>query len=267
MGSGFVLNRRAELADGLIVQNFLDNHHLHLARDDQRLRSVEEQRWVRSIVLHTTGGIPGGPSDERQQVIHPGFGPSSRAGERIVADWTHDHSRPGGAHLIVDFDGIVYCCADLIAVAAYHAGLANAFSVGIEIAQNQDGSLFDRQLDVVVMVVDWLTARLGIQRQIPRSYEGKPAPRLTGHMIDTGVFGHRDVSEKRWKGDPGDAIFDKLKAAGYESFDFARAEDILCWRKRQFDLGMSPTDGMPGPKTRDALLAAGKRDGLWVERK
>jgi hypothetical protein len=265
MGSGFVFSGNPVQPDRLIVQNFLDNPNLRLAPDDQRPRTADEQRWVRAIVLHTTGGIPGGKSDPREQSILPGFGRSSRAGERIVADWTHDHSRPGGAHIIVDFDGLVYCCADLIATAAYHAEQANGVSVGIEIVQAHDGSLFDGQLDVAVRVVDWLTERLGIQRQMPSRYDGHPIPRLTGHLKDTGVFGHRDVSDKRWKGDPGDAIFDKLRAAGYEAFDFETGEDVITWRQRQAVLGIA-NDGVPGRGTRDALLAAGKRAGMWVAR-
>jgi hypothetical protein len=265
MGSGFIINGTAEQVDGLIVQNFIDNPRLRLAPDDQRPRTAAEQRWVRAIVLHTTGGIPGGKSDPREQSIIPGFGRSSRAGERIVADWTHDHSRPGGAHLIVDFDGLVYCCADLIATAAYHASDANGVSVGIEIVQAHDGSLFDGQLGIAVRVVDWLTARLGIQRQMPSRYDGRPIPRLTGYLKDTGVFGHRHVSANRWKGDPGDAIFDKLRAAGYEAFDFELGQDVVTWKQRQAALGIA-ADGVPGRGTRDALLAKGKRAGLWVER-
>lgn len=265
MGTGFILKgeRRPAPFD---VQNFIDNPKLHLAPEDQRGRTAEEQRWVRSIVLHTTGGIPGGPSDPREQVVLPGLGPSSGGGERIVASWTHDRSRHGGAHIVIDFDGLVFCCADLVWTAAYHAELANAYSVGIEIVQGHDGTLFDGQLDTAVRVVDWLTAELGIQRQIVKGYAGKPVDRLTGHMIDTGVFGHRDLTSNRWKGDPGDAIFAKLAAAGYEAFDFGRMEDVITWRQRQAVLGLLPADGMPGYKTRDALAAQGRRDGMWVER-
>lgn len=265
MGSGFVFSGNAIQADGLVVQNYLDNPKLHLAPGDQRARTAEEKRWVRAIVLHTTGGIPGGPSDQREQIVLPGFGMSSRTGERIVADWTHDHARPGGAHLIVDFDGLVYCCADLIATAAYHAQEANGVSVGIEIVQAHDGTLFDKQLDTAVRVVDWLTARLGIQRQIPSSYSGHPVPRLTGHLSATGVFGHRDLTDRRWKGDPGDAIFEKLKAAGYEIFDFGAGQDVVTWQERQEILGIA-ADGVPGYGTRDVLAANGKRDGMWVDR-
>jgi hypothetical protein len=265
MESGFVLGGQPELAERLWVQNFLDNPKLHLAPDDQRARSESERRWIRAIVLHTTGGIPGG-KNLTEQVIHPGFGPSSRAGERIVGDWTHDHARPGGAHLIIDFDGRVYCCADLLATAAYHAETANGSSVGIEIAQGKDASLYDGQLDVAVAVVDWLTERLGIQRQFHGPYQGGAVGRLTGILIDTGVFGHRDLTNKRGKGDPGDAVFAKLQAAGYECFDFSHGEDLDSWRHRQFDMGMLHVDGIPGPGTRAALFKAGHPSGMWVSR-
>ena len=116
-GTGIVLEGKAVPMPGLDIANFLDSRALKLATGDVRWRSARERNNIHLIVVHTTGGIPGG-SDLRPQVIRPGFGPSSNAGERIVGSWTHDTARPGGAHFIVDFDGKIYCCADLISTEA-----------------------------------------------------------------------------------------------------------------------------------------------------
>ncbi len=221
MGSGFVINGKAELLDGLVVQNYLDNPHLRLAPDDVRRRAASEH--ICAVVLHTTKGIPGG-RDHRPQVIHPGIGSSSRAGERIVGSWTLDSDVHAGAHLIVDFDGRVYCCADLARQAAYHAGPANGASIGIEMMQGSDAGLYAGQLEVVVSMVEVLCARFGVARRIPLPYTDHPVPALDGQHLDgiSGVFGHRDLTSTRGRGDPGDAIMDLLAAAGFELHNFSR---------------------------------------------
>src|SRR5271157_2338033 len=130
MGTGIVLSGQAIRLPDLDITNFLDDAKLTLALGDVRMRTPHERAFVHLIVMHSTLGIPGG-SDPRPQTILPGFGPSTNGGERIVGSWTNDPARPGGAHFIVDFDGRIYCCADLAFQAAYHAQLANGCSVGI----------------------------------------------------------------------------------------------------------------------------------------
>jgi hypothetical protein len=118
MGSGLIIDGQKVLVPGIDVTNYLDDPRLCLDSSDTRQRSVSERSWIHLVVMHTTGGIPGG-KDLRPQVILPGFGPSSggasesatrgSGGDRVVVSWTNDKDRPGGAHLVVDFDGTAYC--------------------------------------------------------------------------------------------------------------------------------------------------------------
>jgi hypothetical protein len=251
---------------GLRVASWFDDPRLRLrvgqprAANDGRPRQT---RWIRSIVLHTTKGIPGG-KDLRPQVIRPGRGPAGMHAED-VARWWASSELCSGAHLVCDFDGTWVCLADLATECAYHATTINDVSIGIEICQGAQAELYDGQLDAVVTMVDFLTARFGIQRQIPDAYTG-PIPRLERGGADcVGVFGHRDQTGNRGRGDPGDAIMARLAAAGYERFDFRAGADQVAWRQRQQQLGPPVVvDGVPGPATVTALAQAGYPHGLWT---
>jgi hypothetical protein len=270
--SGLVINGTEYQVPGLTIENFRDNAKLTLrvgnagGQNDGRRRSVKD---ISKIILHTTKGIPGG-KDKRKQDIRSGLGDGGRQGEHVAGFWSRD-PRPSGAHLVVDFAGKVFCLADLQAVAAYHAGDSslNETSIGIEIYQGNDAELYLGQLEAVCLLVDCLTAHFRIQRQIPRSYIG-PIPRLERGGWDCyGVFGHRDCTDRRGAGDPGDAIMHLLATRGYEQFDFVAGEDLDAWRQRQ--KALNPTgqtylkvDGMPGQQTAEELERRGYQHGLWV---
>jgi hypothetical protein len=275
MGTGLVIGGQRVPVPGVDVANFLDDPRLRLAPGDVRLRASWERAWVHLVVVHTTGGIPGG-ADLRPQVVKPGLGPSSDAGGRIVSSWTHDPARPGGAHLIVDYDGCAYCCADLLQEAAYHAQRANGVSVGIEVVQDHaDASLYEGQLAAasnLAMQVCRLMP-VPIQVQVPTAYAGAPIKRFVDSqekaqpLADVvGIVGHRDLTSSRGLGDPGDALMDALEAAGCERVDFDSFADLALWRQRQSDLGISPADGIPGPRTVEALRKLGYPDGIWRPR-
>lgn len=265
--SGFVVNGVAEDVPGIRCRSWLDNPVLRLNGEDKRVRKTT---WIRGITLHTTKGIPGG-SDHRPQVIIPGLSDPTNDGERTARYWSTD-GRNAGAHIVVDRDGDVACVADLEREVAYHAGLANEVGIGIEIYQGSDAELYDGQLDVVVRVVDYLTKRFGIQRQLQWPYHGGSISRLASGAIDVvGIYGHRDVSSNRGSGDPGDAVMRKLVLAGYEQVDFASGTDLLRWRSRQANLSLTlgtpvTADGVPGQKTVLALKKAGYAVGLWIPR-
>ena len=79
------------------------------------------------------------------------------------------------------------------------------------------------------------------------------------------------MTTNRGSGDPGDAVFARLVAAGYEQYDFSIDEDRGVWKQRQevlnTDLGVGLTvDGVPGQKTVAALIENGRPTGLWVSR-
>jgi len=262
---GFIIAQRSEELPGVRCVDWMQNRALRLSPDDRRASRVG---WIHSVVLHTTKGLPARAGDP-PQVIKPGLGPNTNAGARLGAMWGADQ-RHAGAHLVVDHDGEISCCADLLTEAAYHATMANEWSIGVEIFQGSGGVLYAGQLSRVVELVDALTLRFGIQRQIPRVYRGRASPRLVkdpGGWV--GVLGHRDVSDNRGPGDPGDAVFQLLAAAGYEQFDpdLGIGEDVEAWRARQVALHLHP-DGLPGPQTRQAIRMAGmgKGNGLLVVR-
>lgn len=259
---GLVLNGQVHEAPGLTCTNWLDDPRLRLKREDYRTRPADT--WLRAIVLHTTKGIPGG-DDLRSQVIKPGLGPSVDAGLRCVNSWSLSPA-VAGAHICIDFDGEIFQFCDLVTEAAQHCPGWNQNSVGIEIYQGAGAELYDGQLDVTVLLCDWLTKTLGIQRQIPHQYIG-PVRRFIDHpMTVVGVIGHRDVAHNRGRGDPGSEIFKKLGAAGYEDFNFNQDLDRAEWRRRQRELGIDPADGIPGKGTVAGLRVAGYVHGIWIER-
>lgn len=233
---------------------------------------------VRHIILHTTKGIPGG-ANQTPQKLFPGFGAFTDVGVRSAtycrSNPDKGRSRNGGHHLTVDASGQISCHMDLGAAWAYHAHTANRYSIGIEIFQGAQAQLWEKQLHVVAALVDWLTRRFGIQRQIHLPYQGPIARLGTGkYGADCiGVFGHRDATGQRGQGDPGDFIMDMLRARGYEAFDYGKREDLEAWDDRQRSLyGVrededdARCDGIAGPKTVEALKAAGYAHGLWVRR-
>jgi hypothetical protein len=266
---GFVIDGVDEVVEGLACLSWRDDRRVPRlsSTGDGRRRST---RWLRGIVLHTTKGIPGG-RDRRPQQILPGTGPDGGHDLRVARYWSGDPTR-SGAHLVVDHDGSIVCTADLMDECAFHAGPVNDVSIGIEIYQGRDAEMYADQLAAVVRLVDWLTRRFGIQRQMPHRYVGGPLTRLAaGGRNLIGVYGHRDVTSNRGAGDPGDAIFELFIAAGYEPWDLEAVQDLEVWKQRQRELHIQTgapldIDGIPGGDTRRALAAAGRPHGQWVPR-
>jgi hypothetical protein len=266
---GVVIDGVVEAVPGVSVVDWLGDRTLPRlkVREDCRARYT---RWIRGIVLHTTKGIPGG-TDHRPQVIKPGLGPN-RKGDYATARYWATTAKQSGAHLVVDFDGSVVCLADLLTEASYHAGEVNEVSIGIEIYQGDEAELYAGQLDAVVRLLDFLTRRFKIQRQLQYPYRGGPVPRIAAGAQDVvGIYGHRDVTTNRGAGDPGDAVFEALFAAGYERFDFSANTDKAAWRQRQETLNTNHgtgliVNGIPDQLTVAALIASGRTTGLWLAR-
>lgn len=264
MANQLILNgKRFEVAD-LSISNFIDfpQYRLNMKKNGRKRNTS----WVRSIVLHTTKGWPDVTHPKPQQLF-PGYGSNQKAGEKCINVWKDANA---GAHLIVDFDGAIYQCADLLTEVTYHATIVNEVSVGIEIYQGSKAELYEGQLEITVKLLDALTALLGIQRQYHFPYQSNSLPsRLTlsstaGKDV-VGIYGHRDMTTNRSEGDPGDLVFQQLQKAGYEAFDFSKNEDIGVWKKRQEQLKIAP-DGIPGPHTVKSLIQQGYADGLWIKR-
>jgi len=265
---GLIINGREVAVPGLTVLNWKDNplYRVKLGEDGRARRTS----WVRSLYVHSTKGIPGG-KDKRPQVILPGLGPDAKAEDRAARWWSNPQSGSAGAHVVLDHDASAACFADLQTEVTFHATSANEYSIGIEVYQGADAEFYEQQLDAVVLLIDTLTFLFGIQRQIHLPYRAyNPVDRLNAGGKDcVGVFGHRDQTSGRGPGDPGDWLAERLLAAGYEAFNFQKRADLAAWVERQHALGVE-ADGIPGPKTVEALRASGHGSpypsGLWVQR-
>jgi hypothetical protein len=260
---------------GVTILSPLERPWVHLSSRDGRDRKTT---WVRQATIHTTQGIwpqrilPGGPAQ-------PG-----RRAQQVAEYWQHS-SANGGAHLIVD-GKLVACLADLLKIEAYHATKCNPWSYGLEMVQEPDGSIYEDTLNTTVEIVKVANDVLGIPLQISsRAYAPNSIiERLKHGGPDVvGVFGHRDNAwmfpewltpdkRKRYpdgyadrgRGDPGDEIYRRFRAAGAAMFDFDRGEELVYWRKVQKYLNQEhqaglTEDGVCGPGTVDAL----RRAGLW----
>lgn len=232
----------------------------HLDPGDYRQRPA---LWVRQVLMHSTGGNWPMP-------IVPGGGPGGE-GARIADIWQTDpvHS---AAQIVVDSAGTICCLADLLYTMAYHAEGSNPWSVGIELYQFPDGRMMQATVDAGAACAMAICDALSIPFQHEGGhYEGAPLLRMeTGtaerrHNIGgpdcVGIFGHRDNTSCRGRGDPGDAIYAALEALGSEPLDFASSQDLAVARKRQMKLlslgERVDVDGLAGP----ASIAAAKRQG------
>lgn len=263
-----VFNGREIPVIGVISASFLDDPSYGFTnkKDFTKRRTAPT-----SICIHTRLGI-------KDQKIVPA---QDRDWDRIVAKRASADDRAASWHISIDSDGSFVCHLDIIRDQAYHASHMNARSVGIEIYQDTDGGISEESLQTCVKICDVLTRELGIQRQFVK--ENKICSRLASsnsankHTYVSGgkegkdyygLFGHRNCTRNRGVGDPGDLIWDRLRSAGYEEFSIEKKEDIAVWKKRQLDIGIpaSQADGIPGPKTRNALESKGYKRGMFVPR-
>lgn len=219
---------------------------------------------IKNIVLHTNEGL--------NSQLATGIGPNSRIDEAL-ARYQINSEREVSWDYTVDLNGDVICQNDPVIDYSWQAGSINPNSLGIEmVQQNKEGIryLYEEQLKKVVLLIDFLTAALGIQRQIAwDKIKNKPVLTQISRIINfkdfIGVTGHVQWTKDRGKGDPGEHIFIALKEAGYECFDLSLKEDQETWKQRQNNLGIE-SDGIPGKKTVDALKSKGYKNGMWVSR-
>ncbi len=233
--------------------------------DDHRVRQPdyrsERQNPIQFIVLHSTG-------EDAVQRVTPGSRPVSNlfSWADAVVRASNDRRASWDATLLTN--GTLLWHSDPVRFATNHASAMNPKSLGIEIAQGPNDEIYQVQMDALVRIMDFLTEKLGIQREIPWK-DGAPDRRAMhrfatdGGMDYVGIVGHRNGATNR--GDPGDGAMIALKNAGYEGFDLAELEDKRVWMQRQTSVGI-PADGVPGPVTRAAFSAAGHPGGIWVLR-
>ena len=204
--AGIVIDGRRVPVPGAEVVTWLDDDAVPRVKDGH----TRAASAVKAIVLHTVHGKVGPLADRASA-------PSTRA-ERY-ARYQASTSRDVSWHFTVDTDGTIVQSCDAATWMAWHATAVNPWTIGIEMVQESDGTVYRPQLAVVVALCDVLCASLGIERRVP-AINGAPivgvVERLTGrHGSWSGVFGHRHQTTNRGPGDPGDHIFRALLAAGY----------------------------------------------------
>lgn len=259
--SGLVIRGEVIPVPGLLVKNFLDDPAIALSPEDGRRRITG---FVRSIIVHTTRGIPGKPKDTRRQHIVRGEGDYGAA-RQVALGYKRSKESNAADCIAGRARGELVQIADLVAVMTYHATTVNPYSVGLEMVQEPDGGIYEATLETAVTWIEAVCRLLGIQRQIHRPYVPfRPVPRLAhGGRRAVGVFGHRDQTDQRYAGDPGDAIFERLVDRGFEVFNFTAGEDLTVWAERQRKVGLDD-DGIPGPQTVARLEELGYPHGLWT---
>ena len=244
---------------GLETVSWLDDPAVPKATDGNPRRER-----IRAVVLHTVKGIRG--------KLLPGSKPSTRA--EAYAKYQANTSRDVSWDYTIDTDGTIVVSNDPIERYTWQAGSVNPFTLGIEMVQEANGDLYADQMAVAVRFLDLLTRELSkrghpIQRAIPWK-DGKPVEGVIARLRNepktvAGIYGHRNQTDQRGPGDPGNYIFEALAAAGYQQFDYDAGADLAAWRGVQAGYRL-PVDGIPGIATRDALIAAGYPHGLLVRR-
>jgi len=240
-----------------------------LAPGDYRMRPTP---WIRQVIVHTTKGI-------WPQPIRPGAGPGGA--DKVVADFWRGDPAHSAAQLVVDTDGSVACLCDLATIGAWHAEGSSPWSIGLEMYQLGDGGIYEATLDATARLAQALCVIAGIPEQMPRGpFRGAPLRRMEvgsgkarrnlGGADCIGVFGHNHNTGNRGRGDPGDAIWQRLAALGFEGLDYDGGEDLMLGKRRQATLNAADAragltyrpltvDGVAGPRSLDAMRRHGFR--------
>jgi hypothetical protein len=223
--------------------------------------------WLRGIVCHTIHGTLGN--------LLPGLGPDSTI-DLAEARYQTNTDREVSFDYTCDFNGEWIIQNDPLKNYTWQATSVNGYTLGFELVQQNNGDLYEGQIAKAVEFIDFLTAKLGIQRQIPWDSKNNCTPhgvvqRIAGpnHGSDVvGVYSHSHQTTNRGYGDCGPWLPAALKAAGYETYAFDGDDDKAIWKARQKALGFADKDcdGVPGPATVRALQASGKKNGRWVKR-
>ena len=131
-------------------KNWKDDEHFQLNEFNRAPRP--QGMWVRGIVLHTTHGTS-------PQPILPGKGNAGGALANIkywnsLANTSHANHKNNyaSAHLLVDRDATVIQAADL-SEQTWHATSVNPVTIGIEVVQGSDGSLYEDQIKSTVAML------------------------------------------------------------------------------------------------------------------
>jgi hypothetical protein len=201
---------KPEEIPGIVTKSFLDpkgpKHCKNFYRSGHRFFGD-----LRQIVLHTTGGIRGCGRIALDSAGSPLVASTERVNNFAIY-YARKSCRDASAHLWAGERGTVLCTADLLDERTWHAGSCNPFSIGIEMTERSDGSVFSATIQTTVALVEWLCNRFDIPRVIPMRGGQHITSPFSSVTKFRGIVGHRNQTGKH---DPGDAIFDALFTAGF----------------------------------------------------
>jgi hypothetical protein len=220
--------------------------------------------WIRGIVCHTIHGKLGH--------LLPGLGPNTDI-DTVNARFQVNTDKQVSWDYTCDLNGEWLVQNDPLKNYTWQATSVNGYTCGFECVQLDNGDMYEGQIAKAVEFVDFLTAKLGIQRQIPWDMVHDCPPRGTvADIIDggedvIGVYNHSHQTSNRGYGDCGPWLPIALKQAGYETYAF-NGDERAAWKGRQRALGFAADqcDGIAGPGTVVALKTAGKKHGMYVHR-
>lgn len=170
-----------------------------------------------------TGSLPHTSRGKRYRVTRDTGSPAK--GLRVARYLGRKNDRQVSAHAVIAGEGTVYQLADLATWRCNHAGSANGFTFGIEVAQDDDDSSLTRaQVRSFVAVMVAAHEAMNIPKRIPM-VDGEHVvgdvrawlSRKSGgqQLPFAGCVGHRCTSASRGEGDPGTPLMEALRAAGF----------------------------------------------------
>lgn len=198
---------------GVSVTTWLD--------DPKRAPPITDGRSITkrpiAFVWHTSKGI-------LCRAAAPDAIPSTHA--ETLALYQSRTTREVSWHLTVDTDGDVLQQADPARWQCWHAGGANAWSLGAELVQRDaTGTLTAPQIRAAADVTDAVCLALAIPRRVLVGADGAPWVRQVKDLQSAkaggraltwaGVIGHVHLTTDRGPGDPGPLVFAELIARGY----------------------------------------------------
>lgn len=210
---GIVINGARVPVPGVSVTTWID--------DPKRAPPITDGRSItappRAFVWHTSKGI-------LCRVAAPDAIPSTTA--ETLALYQSRTTREVSWHITVDTDGDVLQQADPSRWMCWHAGGANAWSLGAELVQRDaTGTLTAPQIRAAADVTDAVCAALAIPRRVLVGPDGAPWTKQVKDLQSTksggrgltwaGVIGHVHLTTDRGPGDPGPLVFAELISRGY----------------------------------------------------
>ena len=188
--------------------------------------------WVRGIVCHTIHGKLG--------KLLPGLGPDTSI-DIAQAKYQVNTTREVSWDFTCDMNGEWLIQNDPLKSYTWQATSVNGYTCGFEMVQHDNGDLYEGQIAKAVEFIDFLTAKLGIQRQIPWDMKNNCPPKGIVNRIAgpnsgkdvVGVYNHSHQTTNRGYGDCGPWLPIALKNAGYLTFNFDGDDDKMFWKDKQ----------------------------------